>query len=210
MASIAFSEAQPFATEAKLDLRAGGEGDGVAARAREAGQDHLVIAEPGPVGIDLLLGGDVVLAVLKAPALDQRIDRQLQRAAALLVHRVGGRQHLGHLRGDDHVLPLRVVDRVGVAGGQIGIAHAVHRLDHALRGAQPGLGLLAVGGQGHRGVHGEDLALLHARFAAAGERKQREQAQRQAEDAFIKVFLSVHVITVIMKCCCHCTIREEK
>ena len=57
--------------------------------------------------------------------------------------------------------------------------------------------LLAVGGQRHGGVHGEDLALHHAALAAGCERQQHPETEENAEELFMEKEMVFHSTTVV-------------
>ena len=175
---------------AEADLRPGGEGHGVGAGAREAGQRHLVVGAADEILPQLFIRGHVVAAAVEAPALDNGVDGQVERAAGLLVDRVGGREHVRHLAGNGDVAAVCVVDGVGGAGLNVGVEHVVHGEDDALRRVEAALGVLAVGRERHDRVHGEDLPLAHLRLAAGrksqchGKAEQQEQHSFQGGDMF--------------------------
>ena len=141
----------------------------------------------------LISGRNVIPPVGEAPALYNGVEREVERAAALVIHGLRGAEHLGYLTGDGDVCTLGMVDGVGRARLNIGVEHRVHRGDDALRGAEPGFGLVAVGRQRHNGVHREHLLLVHFRLTAGGEGQQHAQAEQHRGDSMKDVYV-LHTI----------------
>ncbi len=169
----------------KGQLRPDGKRHRIRPRAGEAREHQSVVAELHHLRGNLLVRGQIVFPVHKAPALDERVDRQIERAAALGVDRHRRGEHLCHLSRDDHVLAVGVVDGVSGAVGHLGVKPRVHCDDNALRRPQPGFRLLAVSGQRHDGVHGGQLPLLHLGLPAGGEGEDRAQREQQRQHDFI-------------------------
>ena len=184
---------------AEGDFAAGGHVQLIAARAGEAAEDDLVEMEGGPLVGDLRIAGHVVAAVHEAPELDQRVDRQIQRIdaelVALLVDGLGGLDHARDLPGHGDGRAVRTVEAVDDAGLLLRVEHGLHGLDDGFAGADAGLGLGAVGGQVHHGVHGEDFFLIFgAHFAAGAERKQQAEAEQQGERPEETVLLHICIL----------------
>ena len=82
-----------------------------------------------------------------------------------------------------------MVDLIGLTALVFRVEQRVHAVDDADGGVDAVVGLLAVGGQVHDGVHGKDL-LRGAFFLAAGAQRQHERAaQQQREQAGMQAFM---------------------
>ena len=139
--------------------------------------------------LDLRVRRDAVVLVDEAPELAQGVGRQVERAVRALVYRLRRAQHLGDLFVDDDGAAHGVVDLIGLAALVFRVEQRVHAVDDADGGVDAVVGLLAVGGQVHDGVHGKDL-LRGAFFLAAGAQRQHERAaQQQREEAGMQTFM---------------------
>ena len=82
-----------------------------------------------------------------------------------------------------------MVDLIGLAALVFRVEQRVHTVDDADGGTDAVVCFLAVGGQVHDGVHGEDL-LCGAFCLAAGAQRQHERAaQQQREQAGMQTFM---------------------
>ena len=95
-------------------------------------------------------------------------QRPLQKLPRLLLHRHG----------------LTGVEAADIAGGNGAGEGGFQPVDLAGRGGQRFLRAVAVGGEGHVGIHGEQGHLLDLWCAAGGEGQCRQTGQQQAGKAF--------------------------
>ena len=169
---------------AEADGGPGGEGHRVGAGARKAREHHLVKAAAHKVFPKLLVCRHIVAPAVKAPLLDDRVDGEIQRTAALLIDGLRGGEHICHLTRDGDVAAVCVVDGIGGAGLNVGVEHVVHGLNDALRSGETPLGIATVCGERHDGIHGEDLPLRHLCFSAACQGQYHAQTQAQKHQLF--------------------------
>ena len=168
----------------KAQLTGRRDGNRERAGGRELRQHKLIEAEAGQILRNLSVCRHVIFPVKKAPALIQRINRQIQRALALLIDGVRGAEHVRNLPGDNGASAVRVVYGVYSACGKLRVKRGVHRENDALRGIEPLRCFLAVGGQGHNGVHGVNLALGQLGLTAGGEGQNHSGTQCYANELY--------------------------
>ena len=160
---------------------------GVAHRAHR----ELVEADVLEEARNLVAARHAVGAVDKAPGLDKRIDREVERPARASIYRARRREHLGHLPRNQRPGRAGVVYAPGLGALNLGIQHGVERVYDVLRRRKPGLSVLPVGREAHDRVHGENLRVMPLVLAAARERKRRHSRQQQRRGPF---YVSLHKI----------------
>ena len=172
----------PAARMAEAHLAVSRHRDRIGAGAGKAGEDDLIEAQAAELVEDLAVIRHVIFAVDEAPKLEQRIDRQIQRAGALLVDLLGGREHVGDLAGHNHVFPVGVIDSPNGAAFLLGVEHGVHGINHALGGCDSAVAVFAVGDKRHGRVHGEEDRSALFRLAAGGKRKHQQRTEQCAHN----------------------------
>ena len=133
-------------------------------------------------GVDLLLGGDMGRVGGDAPQGYQRGHGHIEGTAGLIGQGQRPLQKLPRLLLHRH--GLTGVEAADIAGGNGAGEGGLQPVDLAGRGGQRFLRAVAVGGEGHVGIHGEQGHLLGLWCAAGGEGQCRQTGQQQAGKTF--------------------------
>ena len=155
-------------------------------RARELYLAHVHAREQT---LDLRVRRDAVVLVDEAPELAQGVGRQVERTIRALGHGLRRAQHFSDLLVDDDGAAHGVVDLMGLAALVFRVEQRVHTVDDADGGTDAVVCFLAVGGQVHDGVHGEDLLCGTFCLAAGAQRQHERAAQQQREQAGMQTFM---------------------
>ena len=133
-------------------------------------------------GVDLLLGGDVGRVGGDAPQGHQRGHGHVKGAARLVGESQRAQQQLPRLLL--HRYGFAGVETADVAGADGAGEGGLQPVDLLGGGGQRFSGVVAVGGEGHVGVHGEQGNLLRLLRPAGGKGQRRQAGQQQTDETF--------------------------